>query len=58
MMQNIDLYIHTTASDGKLNPAELANLAVRKRLAAITITDHDSVKGIDEEKAAKVTAYI
>jgi len=54
MSQNIDLQCHTTASDGKLTPTELVNLAIGKRLAAIAITDHDSVGGIDEAlKAAK-----
>ena len=52
--KNIDLQTHTTASDGRLTPAELVNLAVKNKLAAIAITDHDSVNGIDEAlKAAK-----
>lgn len=52
--KNIDLQTHTTASDGKLMPAELVNLAVNRKLSAIAITDHDSVNGIDEAlKAAK-----
>lgn len=50
----IDLQTHTTASDGKSTPAELVNLAIKTKLAAIAITDHDSVNGIDEAiKAAK-----
>ncbi len=53
-LKNIDLQTHTTASDGKLTPTELVNLAVKKKLSAIAITDHDSVNGIDEAlKAAK-----
>ena len=52
--KNIDLQTHTTASDGKLTPTELVNLAVKNKLSAIAITDHDSVNGIDEAlKAAK-----
>ena len=53
-MKNIDLQTHTTASDGKLTPTELVKLAIKKKLGAIAITDHDSVNGIDEAlKAAK-----
>ena len=53
-IKNIDLQTHTTASDGKLNPAELVKLAIQKNLSAIAITDHDTVNGIDEAlKAAK-----
>ena len=48
MMKNVDLQCHTTASDGKLTPTELVRLAVKNRLSAIAITDHDSVNGIDE----------
>jgi len=48
MAQNIDLQCHTTASDGALTPTELVKLALRKKLRAIAITDHDSVNGIDE----------
>jgi 3',5'-nucleoside bisphosphate phosphatase len=52
--KNIDLQCHTTASDGKLTPKELVRLAIKKKLNAIAITDHDSVNGIDEAlKAAK-----
>ena len=53
-MKNVDLQAHTTASDGKLTPTELVKLAIKNKLSAIAITDHDSVNGIDEAlKAAK-----
>lgn len=52
--KNIDLQTHTTASDGKLTPTQLVKLAIKKKLSAIAITDHDSVNGIDEAlRAAK-----
>ena len=52
--KNIDLQTHTTASDGKLTPTELVKIAIKKKLRAIAITDHDSVNGIDEAiRAAK-----
>ena len=48
----IDLQCHTTASDGKLEPEELVELAAKKGLDAIAITDHDSVDGIKRAVAA------
>ena len=44
----IDLHIHTTASDGSCRPAEVVRLAKKTGLAAIAITDHDTLDGIDE----------
>jgi hypothetical protein len=44
----IDLHIHSTASDGTLSPAEIIALALRLRLGAIAITDHDSIAGSRE----------
>ena len=43
-----DLHLHTTASDGRLKPAELVKLARTKGLEIIAVTDHDTVSGIDE----------
>ena len=54
MKPYIDLHCHTTASDGKLAPKDLVKLALKRKLKAIAITDHDTVNGIDEAlKAAK-----
>ena len=47
-IKNIDLQTHTAASDGKLSPTELVKLAIKKKLSAVAITDHDSINGIDE----------
>jgi len=41
-----DLHLHTTASDGRLEPAELVRLAVKEGLDVIAITDHDTVSGV------------
>lgn len=43
-----DLHLHTTASDGRLSPSELVDLARERGLKVIAVTDHDSVGGIDE----------
>ena len=45
-MAQVDLHIHTTASDGKLSPAEIVRRAATLRLSVIAITDHDTVDGI------------
>jgi predicted metal-dependent phosphoesterase TrpH len=44
----IDLHIHSTFSDGVLNPAEILDLAEVQGLAAIAITDHDTAAGTNE----------
>ncbi len=43
-----DLHTHTIYSDGALTPAELLNLAKKKQISVLGITDHDTVSGIDE----------
>ena len=47
----IDLHLHTNASDGLLTPAEVIVHAVSLGLAAIAITDHDTVDGYIAAKA-------
>ena len=42
---NVDLHIHSTASDGTLSPLEILRLARQLNLGAIAITDHDTVEG-------------
>jgi predicted metal-dependent phosphoesterase TrpH len=44
----VDLHIHTTASDGTLEPAQVVRRAVDAGLETIAITDHDSVEGVAE----------
>ncbi len=44
----IDLHIHSTASDGSFRPAEILDHAQKLNLAAIAITDHDSIDGSRE----------
>ena len=47
-MHPIDLHNHSTRSDGTLTPAELIRYAAQKGLAAIALTDHDTIDGIEE----------
>lgn len=46
MPGKIDLHCHTIASDGELSAEEIVDLAVKKGLKAIAITDHDSLASI------------
>ena len=53
-MAIVDLHLHTTASDGRLTPAELIALVARKGLQVVAVTDHDSTEGLAEAlEAAK-----
>ncbi|CAM4253487.1 PHP domain-containing protein [Paenibacillus tarimensis] len=43
-----DLHTHTNASDGTGDPADNVRLAKAAGLAAVAITDHDTMAGVDE----------
>ncbi len=47
-----DLHLHSRFSDGNLTPTEIVALAKEKNLAAIALTDHDTVNGIPEAMRA------
>lgn len=42
---NIDLHIHSSASDGTFSSSEILIQARKQNLGAIAITDHDSIEG-------------
>ncbi|MEU1367138.1 PHP domain-containing protein [Streptomyces sp. NPDC005803] len=48
----IDLHTHSTASDGTDTPAELVRNAAAAGLDVVALTDHDTVRGHAEAKAA------
>ena len=48
----IDLHLHSIYSDGTSTPKELVEQGVRLGLRAIALTDHDTVKGVDELASA------
>lgn len=50
----VDLHIHSTASDGSLPPGEILARACKTGLAAISITDHDTVDGVRAALAAGI----
>ncbi|HWR98024.1 MAG TPA: PHP domain-containing protein, partial [Candidatus Methanoperedens sp.] len=45
-------HLHSAHSDGKLAPAELVRLGQAAGVAALALTDHDSIRGIPEARAA------
>jgi predicted metal-dependent phosphoesterase TrpH len=47
-MGYVDLHLHTTASDGVKTPSEMVGYAKAKGLQAISITDHDTIGGLEE----------
>jgi len=51
-MRRIDLHCHSRFSDGSNTPEELLQLAEETDLAAVALTDHDTVAGIPEFLAA------
>lgn len=44
----IDLHLHTTASDGKVSPADLLRKCEEAGLSLISVTDHWTMLGYDE----------
>jgi len=66
----IDLHLHTNASDGRLTPAELVDLAAASGLRVMAVTDHDTTaavahvqasaraKGIDAVAGIEITAVL
>lgn len=48
MMKFIDLHIHSNSSDGQFSPSEIIDIAIRKKMKAIAITDHDTIDGLKE----------
>lgn len=47
-----DLHLHTNFSDGTYTPEELAEHGKRNNLAAMALTDHDTVEGCERMAAA------
>ena len=51
-LAGVDLHAHTTASDGSLTPAALVQKAREIGLAALAVTDHDTIDGLAEAAEA------
>ena len=52
MTIEVDLHLHTRASDGTLTPSELVDLCAARGLNVIAISDHDSTEGLTEAFAS------
>lgn len=48
----VDLHTHSTCSDGTDEPAVLVRLALDAGLSALALTDHDTLDGVAEARAA------
>lgn len=46
-MELADLHIHSNKSDGLLSPGQIVDCGVEKGLKALSITDHDTIDGIE-----------
>lgn len=53
-----DFHLHTTASDGKLSPEELIQLAKTKDLDIIAITDHDTTASLERAAVSSLLSDI
>ncbi|MFL5638971.1 MAG: PHP domain-containing protein [Gemmatimonadaceae bacterium] len=51
-LEFVDLHTHSTASDGTLAPERVVEAAARCGLAAIALTDHDTIAGVPAARAA------
>jgi len=51
-VSRVDLHIHSTASDGRLTPADIVREAAERGLTFIALADHDTVDGIASAQAA------
>ncbi len=47
-----DLHSHSSVSDGTLLPAQLVDMAVAQAVDVLALTDHDTVAGISQARAA------
>jgi len=47
----IDLHLHTTASDGRLTPRELVDLAAASGVGVMAVTDHDTTGSVNDVQA-------
>ncbi|OAV00158.1 putative proteinPredicted metal-dependent phosphoesterase PHP family [Moraxella catarrhalis] len=55
IMKKIDLHMHSTCSDGTNTPTELIKKVALAGIEMAALTDHDTIKGLDEaKKAAKM----
>ncbi len=47
-MSHVDLHLHSDASDGIVSPTDVVRRAASLGLSGLSLTDHDTVEGLDE----------
>lgn len=52
MFRKGDFHIHSTASDGELRPEEVVKLAKSRGVDIISLTDHNTMQGVEEAISA------
>ena len=52
MSAEVDLHLHTLASDGRLTPTQLVQLTASQGLRTIAVSDHDTTDGLAEAMEA------
>jgi predicted metal-dependent phosphoesterase TrpH len=58
-VSQVDLHVHSTASDGKFTPEEIVRKAAALGIRYLSLTDHDSVDGIESAvKAARAFPHL
>lgn len=51
-MKIVDLHTHSRVSDGQYAPAQLVELAHRRGIQVLALTDHDALDGIPQAAEA------
>jgi 3',5'-nucleoside bisphosphate phosphatase len=54
----VDLHVHTTHSDGTYTPVQVVELARRAGLAALAVTDHDTLGGVPAARQAAADSNV
>ena len=49
---NVDLHMHSTASDGVVTPCDLVERGLANQLQLMALTDHDTIDGLDQARQA------
>lgn len=53
-----DFHLHSSASDGKFSPEDLVNLAKAQNLDIISVTDHDTISGLEKSISQSISIGI
>ena len=53
-MSKVDFHLHSSASDGLFTPRQVMEITASAGLRAAGLTDHDTVKGLNEAKEAAI----